>query len=296
MKGINSKLELSVIVPIFNEEGSIFSTLTSLSDLLCKNNICHEIIAVNDGSSDNSAEILNNLNIAHLNVINHPANRGYGASLKTAIKSATYPWILIIDADGTYPIKSLPDLFRHTSDYDMVIGARTGQAVHDTFPRKIGRSIVRRFASYVSGAKIEDINSGMRIFKKKHAEKFWHLFPDGFSFTSTITVASHTNKHRVKYVPIDYNKRKGTSSIKPVQDFVGFVSLITRLAIYYRPLKVFVPLSTMFFVTAIIVVATDYFLTGKILDTTFAILINISIQMIIFGLIAEMIVKKLYND
>jgi len=238
---------------------------------------------------------LKSLSIPNLNIIHHLVNKGYGASLKSAIKEARYPWILITDADGTYPINSIPELLKYAGEYDMVVGSRNGKKVRDTLPRKIGRGIVRKFASYVSGAKIQDINSGLRIFKKEDAEKFWHLFPDGFSFTSTITVASHANGNRVKYLPIDYHKRAGKSSIKPAKDFIGFLSLIAKLAIYFRPLKVFIPAGIFLMALAIAMVIGGYLWRGEIFDATFAVLFITGVQVLIFGFMADMIVKRFYT-
>lgn len=291
--------KISVVIPVFNEAGAVGLTLNSISNVLTKNEIEHEIIAVNDGSTDQSESILNGLVIPNLKVIHHTENRGYGSTLKTGIKSAQHPWILITDSDGTYPIDRIPDLIAHLDNYDMVVASReknTDQKIHDTLPRKIGRSLVRWFASYVTGHKIKDINSGMRIFKKEDAERFWHLFPEGFSFTSTITVASHNHGNTIKYVPIDYYKRSGTSSIKPAKDFAGFISLITRLAIYYKPLRVFVPLSIILLVIAIAILFGSWYFIGQIMDATFSILVIASLQTLFFGLIAEMIVKRFYRD
>lgn len=288
--------DVSVVIPVFNEAGAVAATLASLRETLTKSAVAYEIIAVNDASTDGSRDILDTLHIGDATVIHHPQNRGYGASLKTGIQAAKYPWILIADADGTYPIDRIPDLLAHTHDHDMVVGARTGDNVHDTLFRGVGRWIVRRFASYIADANIEDINSGMRVFKKAHAEKFWHLFPERFSFTSTISVASHTNGHAVKYVPIDYYKRAGKSSIKPAKDFVGFLSLITRLAIYFKPLKVFVPISIGLGALAVGVLIGSSIWLPHILDSTFAILSMAALQTLFFGLIAEMIVKRFYRQ
>lgn len=291
-----NSVKISVVVPVFNEENSLSATLSSISKVLTNNGIGHEIIAVNDGSSDGSGNILNNIKIDNFSVIHHGINRGYGASLKTGIKSAKYPWILITDADGTYPIERIPDLIEYAKDCDMVIGARNGGKVHDTFFRRIGRGIVRNFASYVTGVNIKDINSGLRIFKKEDAERFWHLFPEGFSFTSTMTVASHTRGNKVKYLPIDYHKRSGKSSIKPAKDFVGFMSLIARLAIYYRPLKVFVPLSIGLFLLSWIILAIGLIFFHLLLHNVWVAIFLTSIQALMFGFIADMIVKRFYSD
>jgi len=299
MNKISNQHSISVIIPIYNEANSVEATLTSLSSVLNAHGIEHEIIAINDGSLDRSGDILNNLKVPQLKIAHNLINHGYGASLKTGIKIAKYPWILIADADGTYPIDRIPDMISYLDDYDMVVGSReknAGQQVHDTLTRKIGRGIIRKLASYVTDYNIKDINSGLRIFKKAHAEKFWHLFPERFSFTSTITMASHNCGHRVKYLPIDYYKRAGNSSIKPAKDFIGFLSLISRLAIYYRPLKVFVPLSIGLFILSLMVLFGSWLFLPHILDSTFAIFIIASLQTLFFGLIAEMIVKRFYND
>lgn len=290
------KLPVSVVVPVYNEKGTVGQILQQLVSVCSGCTETFEVIAVDDCSRDGSAAVLDVLASPRIRVLHHPQNRGYGASLKTGIRAAKYPWILITDADGTYPLNRIPDLLAHTRDHDMVIGARIGDNVHDTFPRRIGRWIVRTFASYITGANIKDINSGLRVFKKEDAEKFWHLFPDRFSFTSTITVASHTNGYSVKYLPIDYYKRAGKSSIKPAKDFAGFMSLIARLAIYFRPLKVFVPVSIWLCILAFGVLIGSWLFLGRILDATFAILMIASLQTLFFGLIAEMIVKRFYRE
>lgn len=296
MQANTSLHKISVIIPVFNEKDAISATFASLEAVLFKAQIEYEIISVNDGSTDGSDALLDSLNMKNFSVIHHTINRGYGASLKTGITHAQHPWILITDADGTYPIESIPSLLGHMQSYDMIVGARSGQNIHDAISRKIGRSIVRGFASYVSGAKIEDINSGFRLFKKEHAKKFWHLFPDNFSFTTTLSVASHTEKHGVKYVPIDYLKRSGKSSINPTKDFIGFISLVTRLAIYFRPLRIFVPLSLFLFILSWAILIYGYVSSGTIFDATWAILIMASVQILLFGLLADVMVKRLYNN
>ncbi len=290
---MNNVPKLSIVIPAYNEGQTIAGVLTDLKKELT-GKLIHEIIVVNDGSTDNSLSILNT--IPDIKVLNHKVNRGYSSSLKTGIENSQYDWILTFDSDGSHPSHQIMDLIKFCGEYDMVIGSRVGKQAHDTILRKTGRRIIARFAQYISQVKIPDINSGFRIFKKELAKKFWHLFPEGFSFSTTITVASHVARYAVKYVPIEtYRRQGGKSGIKPVRDMVGFLSIIVRLAIYFKPLRVFVPLSVIFLGTALLVVGIGYYLTNGFLDTTFAILINASIQSLIFGLIAEMMVKRFYD-
>jgi glycosyltransferase involved in cell wall biosynthesis len=290
------KPSVSIIVPAYNESASVEDTLRQLLSVCASCTEAFEIIAVNDCSTDGSEKVLDGLVSEQIKAIHHPSNRGYGASLKTGIRAAIHPWILITDADGTYPISRIPDLLIQTRDHDMVVGARIGDNVHDTIPRRVGRWIIRAFASYIADADIKDINSGLRVFKKTDAELFWHLFPERFSFTSTITVAEHTRGLSVAYLPIDYYKRSGKSSIKPAKDFVGFLSLLTRLAIYFKPLKVFVPISVGLLLLAISALVVSWLWLPRILDSTFAILAIASLQTLFFGLVAEMIVKRFYRE
>lgn len=289
----NELPKLSIIVPAYNEGKTIAEVLAGLKKEL-DNKLAYEIIVVNDGSTDNSRETLEA--IPYIKLINHKINRGYSSSLKTGIEKSQYDWVLTFDSDGSHPPHQIMDLIKFCDDYDLIIGARIGKRAYDTVFRKIGRQIVTRFAQYISKAKITDINCGFRLFKKELAQKFWHLFPEGFSFSTTLTVASHVRRYAVKYVPIEsYKRQAGKSGIKPVRDMAGFLNIVFRLAVYFKPLRVFVPLSILFFVMAVLAVGIGYYFTHGFLDTTFAILFNLSVQSLIFGFIAEMIVKRFYN-
>lgn len=290
---MNKLTELSIVVPAYNESRSIADVLAGLKKELA-DKLIYEIIVVNDGSTDNSRKILEA--IPDIKLISHKINRGYSSSLKTGIENSQYDWILTFDSDGSHPPHQITDLIKFSDEYDLIVGARIGKKAHDTIFRKTGRRIVTSFAQYISKAQIPDINSGFRLFKKELAKKFWHLFPEGFSFSTTLTVASHVGRYAVKYVPIEsYKRQAGKSGIKPIQDMAGFLNIVTRLAIYFKPLRVFVPLSIFFFIAAILSVGIGYYLTQGFLDTTFAVLFNLSIQSLIFGFIAEMIVKRFYS-
>ena len=281
--------KISVVIPAYNEEKGIGQTIKEIKEVLKKVKSKTDILVVNDGSTDNTANIL--AKIDNIRVIEHETNRGYGASLKTAIRNTDSDYIMIIDADGTYPIKSIPKLIELSSSYDMVVGARSGKTVKIPFFRKPAKWIISRFAEYLTMTKIPDLNSGLRIFKRDVALKFMSFFPDGFSFTTTLTMSCLTNDYRVKYITIDYFERKGTSTIHPIKDFVGFINLIFRLTIYFRPLNVFIPISLIIFLGGVIKLYIDfsnlnYFGLGGTL------LILSSIQIAFLGILADLIIKR----
>jgi len=284
------KIKLSVIVPVFNEEKIVFSIINELKNVLNKLNISYEIIAVDDASRDKSGEILKT--IEGINLIKHPQNRGYGASLKTGIKAAQGEWILITDADGTYPLNSIPELYKYTNDYDMVVGARTGKNVSIPFFRKPAKKFISILANFLSGQKIPDLNSGLRFFKKDLALNYFHLFPERFSFTTTITLAFISDGYLVKFIPIDYFKREGKSSISPLKDFIYFTSLVVRIVTYFRPLKIFALISFLLLFLGIIIFVYGFYFLHVVADITFIVLALAAIQTFLSGLIAELVVKS----
>lgn len=281
---------LSVIIPAYNEEKAIEQTIQSLKKELNRLDLNYEIIVVNDGSTDKTKEILGT--IEGIKLINHPENQGYGAALKTGIKNNGYDWILIIDADKTYPVEAISNLITHAPNYDMVIGARTGKKAKIPLIRKPAKWVINKLANYLSGIKIPDLNSGLRIIKKSLLEKFIFILPDGFSFTTTITLAALTNGYGVKYIPIDYHKRIGKSKFKPIKDTLNFIQLIIKTVLYFNPLRVFIPLSLILFLLGIGIFIYSNFFTPKILETTTAVLIISSIQLLAVGMIADLIVKS----
>lgn len=230
---------VSIIIPAYNEELAINSVITELREMLRKHDIKAEVLVVDDGSTDGTARAAKS---AGARVIRHRANRGYGASLKTGISVATYDLVGIIDADGTYPAKYLPMMLDELEYADMVVGARTGQNVHIPLIRRPAKWVLKYLANYVASARIPDLNSGLRVFRRDVAMQYFPILPNQFSFTTTITLAMLCDNYAVSYVPIDYLKRQGRSKIVP-WDAGSFAILILRAAMLFRPLRVFLPIA-----------------------------------------------------
>ncbi|MBU4360686.1 glycosyltransferase family 2 protein [Patescibacteria group bacterium] len=285
---------VSIIIPAYNEAESIESVVLNLQNELNKiDSQDYEIIIINDGSCDNTKTVLENIqSIEKIKIINHKYNKGYGGSLKTGIRNAKYDWILIIDADGTYPTNAINLLLTKVPEYDLVIGSREKKNKAIPWERKHAKMFLNKFASYLAGKKIPDLNSGLRIFKKEIILKYWELFPNKFSFTSTLTMVAMTHGYETKFIKIDYYKRQGKSTLKP-SDFLSFIKLVIKLSLFFKPIKIFTPISLFLFLVAVILIA-GYFIgfVPVILDTTIIILSATALQTFFFGLIAEIIIHN----
>ncbi|MGE5342402.1 MAG: glycosyltransferase family 2 protein [Candidatus Omnitrophota bacterium] len=286
-------MSLSVVIPVYNEEKYIERTIAEIQSVLSNSQIEYEIIIVNDGSTDNTGNILKESRLASaFHLVTHDHNLGYGASLKSGIRNSRYDYIAITDADGTYPIDDIPKLYAEIATCDMVVGARTGEKVHIPLMRRPAKWLLRKLANYLTSYKIPDLNSGLRIFRKDQVLKFFGILPRGFSFTTTITLAMMTNDLQVKFIPIDYMKRSGKSKIRPIRDTLLFTQLIIRTILYFNPLKVFLPVSLFLFMASAGVFVYTACFAPRILDTTVAILFLAGLQMLSIGMIADIIDKK----
>jgi len=230
-----------VVIPAYEEAEHVADQVRAVSRALEQTGWRSEIVVVDDGSTDETAaQALS----GGARVLRHKRNRGYGAALKTGIDAGDHPWILITDADGTYPPEAIPGLLARAEENDMVVGARTGDTVRVPWSRRPAKWFLRRLASYLAGQKLPDLNSGLRLMRRDLIDRYRHLLPSGFSFTTTITLASACNGHEIEFVPIDYHARLGKSKIRPRHAF-DFLLLILRTIVFFNPLKVFLPLGAL---------------------------------------------------
>ena len=164
--------------------------------------------------------------------------------------------VAITDADGTYPVESIPDLLARAEHNAMVVGARLGKSVHIPLIRRPPKWFLNRLASYLAGQRLPDINSGLRLMRKSLVERYEYLLPDGFSFTTTITLAAACNGHPFEYVPINYHARLGESKIRARHAY-DFTLLILRIIVVFNPLKVFIPVGAVLAVLGLAKFAYD---------------------------------------
>lgn len=286
---------VTLVVPAYNEEDGIEGVVRRLSSLDL--GVPLELLVVEDGSTDRTRQRLAELEaqVPCLRVLEHGYNRGYGAALKTGFQAAAHEVVVITDADGTYPEDRIGELLaRVDAGAEMAVGARIGANVHIPLIRRPAKWALRRLASYLAGVRIPDLNSGLRAFRRELVLKYLGILPDGFSFTTTITLASLTNGHRVEYVTIDYAPRSGRSKIKPIQDTLRFTALILRTVLYFNPLKVFFPVFGMLLVLLAGSLYYDIALMpdGPNLSDKTVIVFLAAVQVLTLGLVADLIDKK----
>ncbi len=296
------KLRVSVVIPAYNEEAAVGAEVKNIRRVLQQHGIAHEIIIVDDGSQDRTAdEALK----AEARVLRHLKNRGYGASLKTGIVAAKYDIIAITDADGTYPADQIPELLEKLRTADMAVGARIGSNVNIPLIRKPGKLILGWLAERIAGRKIPDLNSGLRVFRREVATQYFPVLSNKFSFTTTITLALLADDYTVIYHPIDYYARIGRSKIVP-RHFMDFIMLVLRLAMLFQPLKVFIPASLLFgflgFAKVVFDIVTSSLrhptndwsvLYTPVLSTSAILLLLTGLQFLLIGMVADGVVRRI---
>ena len=276
---------VSIVIPAYNEGPHVADQIRSVAAVLATTDWDHEIIVVDDGSTDDTAVAAA---IMGARVIRNVRNIGYGGALKRGIGASSHEWILITDADGTYPAEAIPELLSHIEDpdlgVDMVTGARIGAEVRIPFVRRPAKWFLNRLASYLAGMHLPDINSGLRVMRRSVLQRYLNLLPNGFSFTTTITLACACNGHPVVFVPINYRTRLGDSKIRPRHAF-DFALLIIRTIVFFNPLKVFIPLGVVLALAGLAKFVYDVFIGNLSESAIFALLAALIIWCV--GLLAD---------
>jgi glycosyltransferase involved in cell wall biosynthesis len=227
---------LSVIVPAYQEAASIEAVADELSRVLRELPCATELIVVDDGSEDDTAACA--ARVRGVRVVRNPVNLGYGHSLLRGLAVARGEIIGICDADGSYPAAALPRLFaRIQQGVDHAIGARTGVHMRD---RWMARQVYRWLCGYVVACRVPDANSGLRIFRREVVERLRGDLCRGFSFTTSLTLASLMAGYVVAFEEIPYGRRVGRSHVR-FRDTLRTAQYLFQLIALYNPLKLFLP-------------------------------------------------------
>lgn len=278
-------IELSVVIPAFNEETAIVQTINEVRTALAGATPDFEIIVVDDGSKDRTGAAAETTGVR---VLSNRTNMGYGASLKRGVAASDSTYVAIIDADGTYPASNLPRMLEIARSVDMVVGARSTSMTNVPLIRRPAKFILNNFANFLARQKIPDLNSGLRVFRRSALIPFVPLLPRGFSFTTTITLCMICSDLAVEYVPIEYRRRIGKSSMKAT-DFLRFILLVLRAIVLFSPLRVFLPLGGVLFLLGMTKFSYDLVIGNISESAILGILAAIMIWSL--GLLADMIAR-----
>lgn len=231
-------LSVSIVIPAYNEAGGIEATIHRLQAVAKQAGWEMELIVVDDGSRDGTADIASR---SGARVLRHPTNGGYGLSLQHGITAARHELVAITDADGTYPVEELPMLISMVQEqgFDMAVGARQGTEYRRGWWKYPARIVFRWLAEYVSGRSIPDVNSGLRAFKRSAILPYLPHTCLGFSFTTSITTIFFLNGLFVGYHPIAYAKRIGSSKVRHVRDTLRTAQILVSVIARYNPIKLF---------------------------------------------------------
>lgn len=275
--------KLTVVIPAYNEGQAIGEVLEDIWQNCGE--IVESVIVVDDGSKDDTADVAESKKAT---VIRHSGNRGYGASLKTGIRASQTEYILTMDADGQHRAEYIWALWQQKQQYDMVVGERV-RLLHSPLWRMPGKWLLTFMARYLTQKDIPDLNSGLRLVRKDVIEKYIHLCPSGFSFSTTITMALHSRGYRVGYVPIEVQKRKdsgaGTVSVRTGLDTI---ILILRLSTLFNPLRIFLPASFMIASVGVLW-GIPYALAGRGVSVGSMLAVSIAVLLFALGLISDQI-------
>ncbi|MEP1895294.1 MAG: glycosyltransferase family 2 protein [Alloalcanivorax venustensis] len=281
-------MHISIVIPAKNEADNL---ATWLPRLVAWGGY-QELIVIDDGSDDNTADIAAGHGAI---VVRHPQSLGNGAAIKRGFREASGDIVVFMDADGQHQPEDIPHLLEEmeTTKADMVVGARdsSGQASKG---RHLANAFYNWFSSQVAGQKIQDLTSGFRLVKADKFAEFLNLLPNGFSYPTTSTMAFFRSGYLVRYIPINVQRRVGKSHIKPLKDGARFLIIIFKVATLYSPLKVFLPISLLFFVLGISRYLYTYITMGSFTNMS-ALLLVASVQIFLVGLVSEQITALMYD-
>ncbi len=288
MTRIGKKPSLSIVIPAKNEAENLKAFLPRLLAVVAE----AEIIVVNDGSTDDTLSICE---LQGVTVITHPYSKGNGAAIKTGAKAAQGEVIVFLDGDGQHKPEDIPQLLAMlATGYDMVVGARDKESQADSF-RAIANGVYNWLSSAITGHKILDLTSGFRAVRAGKFKEFLYLLPNGFSYPTTSTMAFFRAGYSVGYFSIQTEQRLGQSHISLLKDGIRFLLIIFKVGTLYSPLKIFLPVSALFFSAGLLNYIYTYTTQGTFTNMS-AVMLMTAIIVFLIGLVSEQVTALMYKD
>lgn len=279
---------ISIVIPAKNEAENLTRFLPRLLEQIAD----AECIVVDDGSTDNTAEICHGHGIK---VVSHPYSKGNGAAIKSGARAAQGKILVFLDGDGQHKPEDIPRLLAELEKgFDMVVGARDKASQADSF-RALANGIYNRLSSIITGHEILDLTSGFRAVYADKFREFLYLLPNGFSYPTTCTMAFFRAGYSVGYIPIQTEKRLGESHISLLKDGIRFLIIIFKVGSLYSPLKIFLPIAAGFFATGCSYYLYTFLAQGRFTNMS-AVLFMTAILIFLIGLVSEQVTALMYKD
>ena len=238
--------DVSIVLPCYNEQEHVIAEVERICAAMDASSYDYELLAIDDASTDKTLLLLEEVSarFPRMRVMPFRRNGGSGTARRIGTHEAKGEVVVWTDADMTYPNERIPELvglLLEDPSYDQVVGARTSEQGTHKILRVPAKWVIRKIAERLSKSEIPDLNSGLRAFRRSVALPYLRLLPPGFSCVTTLTLAFLSNQHDVKYVPIDYAKRSGSSKFHFVKDAYRYILQVLRMVMYFNPLKVLMP-------------------------------------------------------
>jgi glycosyltransferase involved in cell wall biosynthesis len=243
--GEPSRLQVSIVLPCFNEQDHVLDEVERITLAMDASGYTYELLAIDDASTDKTLQVLEEAlpRYPHMRLMPFRRNGGSGTARRIGTQDARGEIVVWTDADMTYPNERIPEFVAMLDDptYDQIVGARRSEEGTHKLLRVPAKWMIRKIAEKLTNSAIPDLNSGLRAFRRDVSLPYLRLLPPGFSCVTTITLAFLSNQHDIRYVPIDYAKRAGTSKFHFVKDAYRYILQVLRMVMYFNPLKVLMP-------------------------------------------------------
>jgi glycosyltransferase involved in cell wall biosynthesis len=282
-------LDVSVVLPVYNERGHVLAEIERIQAALAASPYSYELIVVDDGSSDGSGDLL--ATVPGIRLHRLTKNQGSGGARRIGTRLARGDVVVWTDTDMTYPNERIPELVKELEGHDQVVGARITEEGTLKALRVPAKWMIRRLAQYLTRTQIPDLNSGLRAFRRDVALQYVHLLPQGFSCVTTMTMMFLANGYSVKYVPIEYSKRAGTSKFRFYRDTKQYLLQVLRMVLSYEPLRVFGPVGITLLVAAAAKLAYDWHTRDFRLAANTLLIFFAAFQIFVIGFLADLIVR-----
>jgi glycosyltransferase involved in cell wall biosynthesis len=286
----DTDIQVSIVIPVYNEEEAIEVVLRDIYAVMNPLGIGYEVIVVDDGSTDKTRALCEA--DPRVILLRHQRNRGNGAARTTGMRHAQGKYVVMTDADGTYPAAAIPAMLRELEECDMVIGARKREMGTMRLLRTPAKNFIRGLASYLTRTPIPDLNSGLRAMRRDVVMEFLPILPETHSWVSTITMAMLSSNYEVRWQPIDYFKRIGVSKFDPITDTYNYLTLVIRAIMYFNPLRIFLPLTLALLLLGVGKAVADVVRFDWHIATSTVMLILTAVQIGAMGMLADLVARK----